>query len=187
MKVVALGALLAFGPGALANSIVSGPCGYSGQPAACASPVASSISCTTTVSETTTPSISSYTTNLVVPKNATCIIAPNASGPGVSLTGNVTVCSGATLQLYGTTSIGGNLTACGCVSVALNPYGIDETTIAGNAEILNCTGSAGIVGTLDTETEAAFASEGLTSTIGKTFLCQGNTEPCYFGPYNAGE
>jgi hypothetical protein len=94
---------------------------------------------------------------------------------GGTVTGNVTVKSGNSLELEGNWVITGNLVATNCAVVNLNVIGsipvAYTTTIGGNVQIENCTGAIGNVWAFFTGTAG--------SVIMGNFDCQNNSAACY--------
>jgi hypothetical protein len=105
--------------------------------------------------------------HLSVPKGATCLLQD------VTVVGNVSVGTNATLQLGANTNIGGNLRADGCSSMQeVGPTNVTPPPIliGGNVEINNCT-IGGDLGPLTGESFPGFIVRGNLS-------CENNGDYC---------
>jgi hypothetical protein len=103
--------------------------------------------------------------NVVVPNGGTCILGSSAPVAPVTVTGNVTVQTGAALFVEGGSTVEGNISADQCISVEISFIGSGVTnSVHGNVSIQNCTGENGYGG-----------PEPPSSTrINGNFLCQGS-------------
>jgi hypothetical protein len=135
-------------------------------------PVALAQNCTKTAPYCNCPpSITGPTTaygNVTVPNGQSCVMT------NVTVTGNVTVGIGASLDVEGDSIIVGNLQANNCNLVRLNTAfgGGGAVTVVGSVQIGNCTGNR------------AFDSSG--ATIFGDFQCHNNTGACVLEFANVG-
>jgi hypothetical protein len=110
--------------------------------------------------------------NLIVPTGATCTLND------VTVAGNVSVQSSATLTVGSGSKIGGNIEANGCKFVYLYPGPI---SVGGNVDINTCNGGQNGYQATPTGSPQPPGPGGGTPpgiTIGGNFVCENNAQPC---------
>jgi hypothetical protein len=88
----------------------------------------------------------------------------------VTVTGNVTVGTGATLDIGGIALIGGNIEATQCAKVFMESFG-GPILIGGNVQIQQCTANSGYVGSFSQATTFPILIAG-------NFECSNNSAAC---------